>query len=80
MIHDSKSTKDDTRGNRFFSVEEVLNPQVDLPMRGLESKVDLLRRGAAVSLSRVEVGRSKAHIQMSYHFANPIKEVEEVYL
>ena len=31
--------------------EEVLNPQGGLALeRGLESKVDLLRRGAAVSL------------------------------
>ena len=34
----------------------------------------------SLSLSRVEEGRSKAHIQMRYHFANPRKEVEEVYL
>ena len=36
--------------------------------------------GVVVSLSRLEVGRSKAHIQMSYQFASPRKEVEVVYL
>ena len=30
--------------------EEVLNPRGDLPVRDLQSKVDRLRRGAAVSL------------------------------
>ena len=40
----------------------------------------LASNGVVVSLSRVEIGRSKAHIQMIYHFANPRKEVEEVYL
>ena len=34
----------------------------------------------SLSLSRVEIGRSKAHIQMSYLFAYPRKEVEVVYL
>ena len=29
---------------------EALNPQGDLSVRGFESKVDLLHRGAAVSL------------------------------
>ena len=37
-IQDPKSTTDDTRGNRFFSVEEVLNPQGDLPMRVLNPR------------------------------------------
>ena len=34
----------------------------------------------SLSLSRVEIGRSKAHIQMSYHFANPRMEEGVVYL
>ena len=37
--------------------------------------------GVVVSLSlSQEKSRSKAHIQMSYHFANPNQEEEEVYL
>ena len=34
----------------------------------------LASNGVVVSLSSVEIGRSKAHIQMSYHFANPRME------
>ena len=43
------------------------------------SKMEVLASNGVVSLSQ-EKSRSKAHIEMSYHFTNPRKEVEVVYL
>ena len=52
--------------------------------RRIFSKMEVLASNeVVVSLSlslKRRSGRSKAHIQMSYHFVNPRKEVELVYL